>query len=73
MVLIASRKAAEIQFQPSEAFIYILNNNNNTNHCFPSACQALCYVHNIMCLFFFLTLTSVFHSGGSVYSLRPQV
>lgn len=31
MVLIASRKAAEIQFQSSEAFIYILNKNNNTN------------------------------------------
>lgn len=42
MVLIASRKAAEIQFQSSEASIYILNNNNNTNLCFPSACQALC-------------------------------
>lgn len=51
MVLIASRKAAEIQFQPSEAFIYILNNNNNTNHCFPSACQALCYVRNITVCF----------------------
>lgn len=31
MVLIVSRKAAEIQFQYNEAFIYILNNNNNTN------------------------------------------
>lgn len=42
MALIASRKAAEIQFQPREAFIYMLGNNNNTNLCFPSACQALC-------------------------------
>lgn len=42
MVLIASRKAAEIQFLSSEAFIYILNNNNNTSLCLPSACQALC-------------------------------
>lgn len=42
MVLIASRKAAKIQFQSREGFIYILNNNNNTNLCFPSACQALC-------------------------------
>lgn len=42
MVLIPSRKAAEIQFQSSEAFIYLLKNNNNTDLCFPSACQTLC-------------------------------